>query len=78
MGGVELAPPRADLRWGRKASAGAVRRGVLLRPIGDTVVLMPPLTVTSPEVHRIVNALSDSIDEVCETASLGTDGGETR
>ena len=78
MGGVELAPPADGLRWGRRISAAAVQRGVLLRPIGDTVVLMPPLTVTSPEVHRIVNALSDSIDEVCETASLGTDRGETR
>jgi adenosylmethionine-8-amino-7-oxononanoate aminotransferase len=67
MGGVELAPPGDGLRWGRQVSAAAVQRGVLLRPIGDTVVLMPPLTVTSPEVHRIVNALSDSIDEVCGT-----------
>jgi adenosylmethionine-8-amino-7-oxononanoate aminotransferase len=66
MGGVELAPPADGLRWGRRVSAAAVQRGVLLRPIGDTVVLMPPLTVTSPEVHRIVNALSDSIDEVCQ------------
>jgi adenosylmethionine-8-amino-7-oxononanoate aminotransferase len=65
MGGVELAPPADGLLWGRRVSAAAVQRGVLLRPIGDTVVLMPPLTVTSPEVHRIVNALSDSIDEVC-------------
>jgi adenosylmethionine-8-amino-7-oxononanoate aminotransferase len=67
MGGVELAPPDNGRRWGRRVSAAAVERGVLLRPIGDTVVLMPPLTVTSPEVHRIVNALSDSIDEVCGT-----------
>ena len=66
MGGVELAPPADGLRWGRRVSAAAVRRGVLLRPIGDTVVLMPPLTITSPEVHRIVAALSDSIDEVCD------------
>ena len=68
MGGVELAPPAGGLRWGRRVSAAAVQRGVLLRPIGDTVVLMPPLTVTSPEVHRIVAALSDSIDEVCDNA----------
>jgi adenosylmethionine-8-amino-7-oxononanoate aminotransferase len=68
MGAVELAPPADGLRWGRRVSAAAVERGVLLRPIGDTVVLMPPLTVTSPEVHRIVNALSDSIDEVCDGA----------
>ena len=70
MGGVDLAPPAAGLRWGRRVSAAAVQRGVLLRPIGDTVVLMPPLTVTSPEVHRIVNALSESIDEVCGTAAV--------
>ena len=63
MGGVELAPPTEGLRWGRRVSAAAVERGVLLRPIGDTVVLMPPLTITSPEIHQIVNALSDSIDE---------------
>jgi adenosylmethionine---8-amino-7-oxononanoate aminotransferase len=68
MGGVELAPPAAGLRWGRRVSAAAVQRGVLLRPIGDTVVLMPPLTITSPEIHRIVTALSDSIDEVCDPA----------
>jgi adenosylmethionine-8-amino-7-oxononanoate aminotransferase len=67
MGGVELAPPTDGLRWGRQVSAAAVKRGVLLRPIGDTVVLMPPLTITSPEIHRIVTALSDSIDEVCDT-----------
>jgi adenosylmethionine-8-amino-7-oxononanoate aminotransferase len=66
MGGVELAPPTDGLRWGRRVSAAAVQRGVLLRPIGDTVVLMPPLTISSPEVHRIVAALSDSIDEVCD------------
>ena len=65
MGGVELAPPTGGLRWGRQVSAAAVQRGVLLRPIGDTVVLMPPLTITSPEIHQIVNALSDSIDETC-------------
>jgi adenosylmethionine-8-amino-7-oxononanoate aminotransferase len=65
MGGVELAPNAEGLRWGRRVSAAAVQRGVLLRPIGDTVVLMPPLTVTSPEIHQIVNALSDAIDTVC-------------
>src|SRR3954453_21473766 len=36
MGGGDLSPPRDGLRWGRKAFAGAVRRVVLLRPIGDT------------------------------------------
>jgi adenosylmethionine---8-amino-7-oxononanoate aminotransferase len=64
MGGVELAPPADGLRWGRRVCAAAVRRGVLVRPLGDVVVLMPPLTVTDAEVERIVDTLAASIGEV--------------
>jgi adenosylmethionine-8-amino-7-oxononanoate aminotransferase len=64
MGGVELAPPSDGLRWGRRVCAAAVARGVLLRPLGDVVVLMPPLTITSEELHRIVHALDAALDEV--------------
>ena len=31
----ELAPPQDGLRWGRLVSAACVRRGVLIRPLGD-------------------------------------------
>ena len=54
------------LRWGRRVCAAAVERGVLLRPLGDVVVVMPPLTITSPELVRIVDALDAAISEVCE------------
>ncbi|HET9608473.1 MAG TPA: adenosylmethionine--8-amino-7-oxononanoate transaminase [Acidimicrobiales bacterium] len=64
MGGVELAPPVPGLRWGRRVCAAAVRRGVLLRPLGDVVVLMPPLTVTDGELERIVATLAAAITEV--------------
>jgi adenosylmethionine-8-amino-7-oxononanoate aminotransferase len=64
MVGVELAPPGPGLRWGRKVCAGAVARGVLLRPLGDVVVLMPPLTITGEEIVRIVDALEGSLSEV--------------
>jgi adenosylmethionine-8-amino-7-oxononanoate aminotransferase len=63
MGGVELAPPGEGLRWGRKVCAASVDAGVLLRPLGDVVVLMPPLTITSEEIHRIVHVLDAAIDE---------------
>src|SRR3954468_3939314 len=66
MGGVELAPPSDGLRWGRRVCAGSVARGVLLRPLGDVVVLMPPLTITSEELHTMVHALAAAIDEVAE------------
>jgi adenosylmethionine-8-amino-7-oxononanoate aminotransferase len=65
MGGVELAPPDDDQRFGRRVSAAVTRRGVLLRPLGDVVVVMPPLTITPPELVRIVDALAAAIDEVC-------------
>jgi adenosylmethionine-8-amino-7-oxononanoate aminotransferase len=65
MVGVELAPPAPNLRWGRRVCAGAVQRGVLLRPLGDVVVIMPPLTISSDELVRIVDALAESLDEVC-------------
>jgi adenosylmethionine---8-amino-7-oxononanoate aminotransferase len=65
MGGVELGPPEAGLRWGRRVCAAAVARGVLLRPLGDVVVLMPMLTSTAEEIDRIVDVLAESLDEVC-------------
>jgi adenosylmethionine-8-amino-7-oxononanoate aminotransferase len=64
MVGVELAPPADGLRWGRRVCAGAVARGVLLRPLGDVVVLMPILTSTAGEIERIVATLAESIAEV--------------
>jgi adenosylmethionine-8-amino-7-oxononanoate aminotransferase len=66
MCGVELAPPNDGLRWGRRVSAACVRRGVLVRPLGDVIVVMPPLTVTAAEVDRIVDALAASVEEVAE------------
>jgi adenosylmethionine-8-amino-7-oxononanoate aminotransferase len=63
MGGVEL-DAGADALLGRKVCAAAVARGVLLRPLGEVVVLMPPLTITSPELHRMVHALAGALDEV--------------
>ncbi len=40
-------------------------RGVLIRPLGDVIVLMPPLDVDADELHRIVDALAGAIGEVC-------------
>jgi adenosylmethionine---8-amino-7-oxononanoate aminotransferase len=75
MAGVELAPPHPGLRWGRRVCAGAVRRGVLLRPLGDVVVIMPPLTVTDAELDRIVDVLGASIAEVTATGTTPASGG---
>jgi adenosylmethionine-8-amino-7-oxononanoate aminotransferase len=67
MVGVELAPPADRLRWGRRVCAAAVEAGVLLRPLGDVVIVMPPLTVTADEVRRIVDVLAAAITSVTAT-----------
>jgi adenosylmethionine-8-amino-7-oxononanoate aminotransferase len=61
MAGVELVPGE---RHGRRVCAAAVRRGVLLRPLGDVVVIMPPLTIEPAEIDLIVDVLADALAEV--------------
>ena len=67
MCGVELAPPSEGLRWGRKVCASAIAQGVLLRPLGDVIVLMPMLTTTADEVVRIVDVLDAAITQGTRT-----------
>lgn len=64
MAGVELDPPPGAERWGRMVCANAVERGVLLRPIGDVVIIVAPLSVTANEVETIGLTLHSAIDAV--------------
>jgi adenosylmethionine-8-amino-7-oxononanoate aminotransferase len=64
MTGIELAPPPGARRWGRLVSAAAVRRGVLLRPLGDVIVVMPMLTSTADEIERIVDTVALALTDV--------------
>jgi adenosylmethionine-8-amino-7-oxononanoate aminotransferase len=74
MVGVQLDPPAEGLRWGRRVCAAAVERGVLLRPLGDVVVLMPMLTSTPAEIDRIVAVLGEAIAQVTGGAVGGAPG----
>ena len=40
------------------------RLGVLTRPIGNVIVIMPPFCTTQAQVKKIFNTLRDSIKEV--------------
>ncbi len=64
MVGVELSPPPGATRWGRRVSSECVKRGVLIRPLGDVVVVMPILTSTPEEIERIVAVLTEAITAV--------------
>ena len=61
MAGVDVAPTITPGNRGRAVCAAATAAGVLLRPLGDTVVIMPPLTITAEEIERIVDTLAAAI-----------------
>ncbi len=71
MAGIELVRDwrtRAafDLRErvGMRVCEALTRRGVLTRPIGNVVVLIPPYCTTPAQVRRMVGALAESVEEV--------------
>ncbi len=45
----------------------ARNRGLLLRPIGNVIVLMPPLSTSLPELRRMVEILREAIETVTLT-----------
>jgi adenosylmethionine-8-amino-7-oxononanoate aminotransferase len=68
MVGIELADFPLEARMGHQVTLAARRRGVMIRPLGDVVVLMPPLAITEAELRRLVAVTAESIAEV--TGSL--------
>jgi adenosylmethionine-8-amino-7-oxononanoate aminotransferase len=62
MTGVEVRS--AGERTGMAVCAAARRRGVWLRPLGDTVILMPPLALDDAETDLLAGALIEAVDEV--------------
>ncbi|MEK7878945.1 MAG: adenosylmethionine--8-amino-7-oxononanoate transaminase, partial [candidate division NC10 bacterium] len=46
----------------------ARRRGVILRPLGNLIVLMPPLSITLEELRLLVRVTRESIRAATETA----------
>jgi adenosylmethionine---8-amino-7-oxononanoate aminotransferase len=63
MAGVDLVPAGSPGNRGRDVCAAATAAGVLLRPLGDTIVIMPPLTITAAEIERIVDTLAAALDD---------------
>jgi adenosylmethionine-8-amino-7-oxononanoate aminotransferase len=74
IAGIELVRDSAtkdpypwEEKRGIRACEVARRRGVLVRPLGNVLVVMPPLAITLDELDRIVAALEEAIVEVTET-----------
>jgi adenosylmethionine-8-amino-7-oxononanoate aminotransferase len=54
-------------RAGTRVGEALAKRGVLTRPIGNVVVLMPPYCTTPAEARRMVAALSEAIADFTKT-----------
>ena len=46
----------------------ARERGAIVRPLGDTVVLMPPLAISKAELRRLVAITREAIVAACASA----------
>ncbi len=65
IAGIETGPYPSENLTGVKICLAARKHGLLTRPVQDTLVLMPPLAVTTAEIDTMVEALRLSILEVC-------------
>ena len=73
MGGVELVlnrettePYPFDMRMGYRVIMEARQHGVMLRPLGDVIVLMPPLAVSLDELDILFEVTEKAIRKVTE------------
>ena len=61
MVGIDLGEHDPALRMGHRVVLEARERGVIVRPLGDTVVLMPPLSISKADLRRLVGVVAESI-----------------
>lgn len=64
MVGIELKSPGPQARLGHHVTMAARRRGAIIRPLGDVVVLMPALAISESELTRLVSIAASAVAEV--------------
>lgn len=63
MVGIEL-KGKWEERLGAKVCQAARRYGVILRPLGNVIVLMPPLSITRKELDHLLTATYQAIEQI--------------
>jgi adenosylmethionine-8-amino-7-oxononanoate aminotransferase len=61
MVGIELAGHEPAERFGHQVTLEARKRGVIVRPLGDVIVLMPPLAISKADLRRLVSVTAEAI-----------------
>jgi adenosylmethionine-8-amino-7-oxononanoate aminotransferase len=70
MTGIELSDYPLEVRMGHRVTLEARRRGAIIRPLGDVVVLMPPLSISEEDLGRLVEITAEAIDAATAAAGL--------
>jgi adenosylmethionine-8-amino-7-oxononanoate aminotransferase len=70
MTGIELQPHPLPARMGHQVTLQARARGVIIRPLGDVVVLMPPLAISDAELTRLVTVTAEAIGAATTASAL--------
>jgi adenosylmethionine-8-amino-7-oxononanoate aminotransferase len=70
MVGIQLADFPLPARMGHQVTLAARKRGAIVRPLGDVVVLMPPLSISESELERLVSITAEAIVEATGRAAL--------
>jgi adenosylmethionine---8-amino-7-oxononanoate aminotransferase len=63
----ETEPYPLEERWGHRVAREALKRGMIIRPLGNVVPLLPPLSVTIPQLKKMVSILDESIRSATES-----------
>ncbi|HSJ18927.1 MAG TPA: adenosylmethionine--8-amino-7-oxononanoate transaminase [Solirubrobacterales bacterium] len=72
MVGIDLGDHEPALRLGQRVVAQARGRGAIVRPLGDVVVLMPPLAISQSDLRRLVEITAAAIRAAVASAYRGT------
>jgi adenosylmethionine---8-amino-7-oxononanoate aminotransferase len=62
MAGIDLGEHDVAQRLGHRVTLEARRRGAIIRPLGDVIVLMPPLAISKGDLRRLVAITAESIE----------------
>jgi adenosylmethionine-8-amino-7-oxononanoate aminotransferase len=68
MVGIEVEGYDPALRMGHRITLEARERGAIIRPLGDVIVLMPPLSIDGSELQRLVAITRRSIEAATSAA----------
>jgi adenosylmethionine-8-amino-7-oxononanoate aminotransferase len=68
MTGIDLGDRDPALAMGHRVTIEARRRGAFVRPLGNTVVVMPPLSISAGELRQLLRITAESIEAAVASA----------